>query len=116
MLHNGARKLILEEYDKGVTVKELANCYSVNASSIYRLLKRRKESGSYETQANFRGKKPKLSKTDRQNIVELVSKQPDTTCLEIIQTLNLLVSTDTVWRTLHKQGYRRKKKPFYASE
>ena len=116
MLHNEARKLILEAYDKGVTVKELANCYSVNTSSIYRLLKRRKESGSYETQTNLRGKKPKLSQTDRQNIVELVSKQPDITCLEIIQTLNLLVSIDTVWRTLHKQGYRRKKKPFHASE
>ena len=47
MLHNEARKLILEAYDKGVSVKELA---SVNTCSIYRLLKRRNETGSYETQ------------------------------------------------------------------
>ena len=48
MLHNEARKLILEAYDKGVSVKELAKCFSVNTCSIYRLLKRRNETGSYE--------------------------------------------------------------------
>ena len=41
MLHNDARKLILEGYDKGISVKELAKCFSVNTCSIYRLLKRR---------------------------------------------------------------------------
>lgn len=40
MLHNEARKLILEGYDKGIRVKELAKCFSVNTCSIYRLLKR----------------------------------------------------------------------------
>lgn len=41
MLHNEARKLILEGYHKGISVKELAKCSSVNTCSIYRLLKRR---------------------------------------------------------------------------
>ena len=48
MLHNEARKLILEAYDKGVSVKEPAKSFSVNTCSIYRLLKRRNETGSYE--------------------------------------------------------------------
>ena len=61
MLHNEARKLIQEGYDKGIRVKELAKCFSVNTCSIYRLLKRRSETGSYEAQTNLRGKKPKLS-------------------------------------------------------
>ena len=30
MLHNEARKLILEGYDKGISVKELAKSFSVN--------------------------------------------------------------------------------------
>ncbi len=64
MLHNEARKLILEGYDKGISVKELAKCFSVNTCSIYRLLKHRNETGSYETQTNLRGKKPKLSDAD----------------------------------------------------
>lgn len=116
MLHNEARKLILEAYDKGISVKELAECFCVNPCSIYRLLKRRNETGSYETQTNLRGKKPKLSDADRQNIMALISKRSDITCLEIIETLDLSVSIDTVWRFLKKQGYRRKKKSFHASE
>ena len=31
MLHNEARKLILEAYDKGVSVKELTKCFYVCA-------------------------------------------------------------------------------------
>ena len=77
MLHNEARKLILEAYDKGVSVKELAKCLSVNTCSIYRLLKRRNKTGSYETQTNLRGKKPKLSDVDHQHILSLLEKQPD---------------------------------------
>ena len=46
MLHNEARKLILEGYDKGISVKELAKCFSVNTCSIYRLLKRQHETGN----------------------------------------------------------------------
>ena len=113
MLHNEARKLILEGYDKGVSVKELAKCFSVNTCSIYRLLKRRNETGSYETQTNLRGKKPKLSDADHQHILSLLEKQPDITCLEIIETLDLPVSIDTVWRFLQKAGYRRKKTSVY---
>ena len=116
MLHNEARKLILEAYDKGVSVKELTKCFSVNTCSIYRLLKRRNETGSYETQTNLRGKKPKLSDADHQHILSLLEKQPDITCLEIIETLDLPVSIDTVWRFLQQAGYHRKKKSLYASE
>ena len=112
MLHNEARKLILEGYDKGISVKELAKCFSVNTCSIYRLLKRRNETGSYETQTNLRGKKPKLSDADHQHILSLLEKQPDITCLEIIETLDLPVSIDTVWRFLQEAGYRRKKSLF----
>ena len=126
MLHNEARKLILEGYDKGISVKELAKCFSVNTCliyrfryivcSIYRLLKRRNETGSYETQTNLRGKKPKLSDADHQHILSLLEKQPVITCLEIIETLNLPVSIDTVWRFLQQAGYRREKKSLHASE
>ena len=80
MLHNEARKLILEAYDKGVGIKESAGCFSVNSCSIYRLLKRRNETGNYETQTYLRSKKPKLSDTDQQNILALMKKQPDIIC------------------------------------
>ena len=49
-------------------------------------------------------------------MLSLLEKQPDIICLEIIETLNLSVSIDTVWRFLQKAGYRRKKKSLHASE
>ena len=85
MLHNEARKMILEAYDKGVSVKELAKCFSVNTCSICRLLKRRHETGSYETQTNLRGKKPKLIDADYQRILSLLKTQPDITCWKLPQ-------------------------------
>ena len=74
MRHNEARKLILEAYDRRVSVKEPAECFSVNSCSIYRLLKRRNETENYETQTYLRGKKPKLSDTAQQNILALMKK------------------------------------------
>lgn len=60
--------------------------------------------------------KPKLSEADCQNILALIGKQPEMTCREVIETLNLSVSMVTVWRFLQKQGCRRKKKSLHASE
>lgn len=61
MLHNEVQKLILEIYEKGASLKELAKCFSANSSSIYRFLKRRNKTGRYEMQTNFCGKKSKPS-------------------------------------------------------
>lgn len=57
-----------------------------------------------------------MSDVDHQHILSLLEKQPDITCLEIIETLDLPVSIDTVWRFLQKAGYRRKKKSLHANE
>ena len=45
MLYNETRKLILEAYDKGISVNEIAKCYSVDPSSIYRVIERRNRTG-----------------------------------------------------------------------
>lgn len=82
-----AQKLIPETYDREVSIKELAECFSVNLYSIYYLLKRRNETGSYETQNYLRGKKSKPSDLEQQNSLALMEKQPNITCLEIIETL-----------------------------
>ena len=82
-----AQKLILKTYDREVSIKELAECFSVNPYSIYYLLKRRNETGSYEIQNYLRGKKSKPSDLEQQNSLALMEKQPNITCLEIIETL-----------------------------
>ena len=115
MLYNETRKLILEAYDKGISVNEIAKCYSVDPSSIYKVIERRNRTGDYTTRTHLRGRKPKLTDTDRQNILDKVKEQPDITCDEIVTDLTLSVSPVTVWRflkdTLNKSGFRGKKTP-----
>ena len=49
MLHNEARKLVLEAWDKTHNAREIAKYFSVNESTVYRLVEERARTGSYET-------------------------------------------------------------------
>lgn len=79
MLHNEARKLLIEAVEKTHNVQEVADCYSVNRSTVYRLKKRWEETGSFETQTFLRGRKPTLSQEELGNIDQLVKSRPDIT-------------------------------------
>lgn len=116
MLHNEARKLVLEAWDKTHNAEEIAKYFSVNKSTVYRLVERRERIGSYETRTNLRGRKPALSKEQRDAIIQLVQEQPDITIHEILEQLHLNVCGETVRRTLLKAGYTYKKKSLHAKE
>lgn len=80
MLHNEARKLLIEALEKKHRVQEVADCYSVNRSTIYRLKKRWKETGSIETRIFLRGRKPALSPEKLASIDQLVKTNPISRC------------------------------------
>ena len=50
MLHNEERHLIIQALNHHIPVKEIAECFSVNTSTIYRLRKQMAMTGSVETQ------------------------------------------------------------------
>ena len=80
MLHNEARKLVLEAWDKTHNAKEIAKYFSVNESTIYRLVEERTRTGSYETRTYLRGRKPILTEKQTPRIFwNLYKKQPDIT-------------------------------------
>ena len=116
MLHNEARKLMLEAWEKLHNAKEIAKCFSVNRSTVYRLVERKERTGSIETRTNLRGRKSALSPGEHQAIIELVDEEPDITINEIIERLHLSVCDETVRRTLAKAGYTYKKKSLHAKE
>ena len=96
MLHNEARKLLIQALNKTHNAKEVAECFSVNTSTVYRLAKRMRETGSVETRTSLRGRKPSLSPEDIQNIDQLIQQQSDITIHEIVDRLQLRVSDETV--------------------
>ena len=116
MLHNEARKLLIKAWNKTHNAKEVAECFGVNTSTVYRLEKRMRETGSVETRVSQRERKSALSQTDLQNIDQMIRAQPDITIHEIREGLQLLVSDETVRRAVVKMGYVYKKKSLHASE
>ena len=116
MLHNETRKLLIDAWNKTHNVREVAECFSVNTSTVYRLEKRMRETGSVETRLSLRGRKPGLSQTDLQNIDRIIQEQPDITIHEIREGLRLQVSDETVRKAVLKLGYVYKKKSLHASE
>lgn len=64
MLHNETRKLLIAAWDKTHNAKEVEKCFSVNPSTVYRLEKQMRETGSVETRGSQRGHKPALSQTN----------------------------------------------------
>lgn len=76
--------------------KGIAECFSVNISTVYRLEKRMRETGSVETRVSKRGRKCSLKQTDIKNIDDLIKAQPDIMIHEINEKLQLSVSDETI--------------------
>ena len=116
MLHDETRKLLIEAWNKTHNAKEIAECFSVNTSTVYRLEKQMHETGSVKTMTSQRGRKHALTPEDIQNIDRVVQQEPDITIDEIIDKLGLHVCNETVRKAVIKLGYSYKKKSLHASE
>ena len=116
MLHDETRKLLIEAWNKTHNAKEIAECFSVNTSTVYRLEKQMCETGSVKTRTSQRGRKHALTPEDIQNTDRVVRQEPDITIDEIIDTLGLHVCNETVRKAVIKLGYSYKKKSLHASE
>lgn len=116
MLHNEARNLLVEAYEKTHDAKGGALAYRVSVQSVYRLAVQKARTGSVDLRVSKRGRKRVLAQEDLEKIARVVDEQPDITLAEIVVKLNLPVGIETVRRRLQAMGYRRKKKMIHASE
>ena len=89
MLHDETRKLLIEAWNKTHNAKEIAERFSVNTSTVYRLEKQMCETGSVKTRTSERGRKHALTPEDLQNIDRVVQQEPDLTIDEIIDKLGM---------------------------
>ena len=116
MLHNEARKLLVEAYEQTRDAQTVAKCFQVSTSTVYRLSVQMKKTGSVDLQTSQRGRKPALTEEDLQDIDQLIIAQPDITIDEIIEKQGLSISNETVRKAVIGLGYVYKKKSFYAAE
>ena len=110
MLSNEARNLLVKTYERIPDAVKVGEIFSVSVSSVYRLVRQMRNTGSVELRTSSRGRKPALSGRDIENIRLAIESQPDITIHEIRENLNLPVSDETVRAKVVEMGFRVKKK------
>ncbi len=107
------RDRVVAACDEGfLTREETAEAFGVSTAWIRRLLQRRRERGSYAPLDGRRGRKPAFSGAALVRLERLIAEQPDATLAELRDRSGVSCSVMTVFNTLNRLGYRRKKRRF----
>lgn len=111
------RERIVSAVDRGKgSLRELADLFLVNLSTIVRLLRRYRAAGSLLPKPHAGGPCPLLDDAACQRLRDLVREQPDATLAELQERLCTPCSLSTLCRTLQRLGLSRKKKTLHADE
>lgn len=108
-------RIVKAVVERTETIEEIAIMFGVTERYVYTLMRLHRQGESLAPKAHGGGAKPKVTDKHRQTLRDAVDKQPDAT-LEELQALlkrrhRLLVSINTVWRTLTGMNITRKKRP-----
>lgn len=103
------RKRVAEACDSGMPVAGVAARFAVSVAWVYRLLQRRRATGSISPrqQTKFRGRS--LSSDEEVRLAFLITVQPDATLAELQQALPTRAALSTLWRTIDRLGLTVKK-------
>ena len=102
MLHDEERSRMIKAYEENGDASRTASDFSVSISTVYRLRRQMRETGSVALRLHERGRKPILSEEDLQRIRDLLETHRGMTINEVRKALNLTVSYSTVERAIRK--------------
>jgi len=104
------RERVVAAYDEGRPPADIARQFRVSRAWVYRLVQRRRESGSIEPRRERpMGRKPKLKPHHQEQLRQLVEAHPDATLAELRERLSIRVGMTTLWRALRGLGLTLKK-------
>lgn len=98
------------------SLRELAEFFGVDLSTIVRLLQRFRRTGSVQPKAHGGGAPPKLDADCVARLLEAVRQQPDATLAELRSRVGVVCSIMTIFRALRRQHITRKKKTTHAQD
>jgi transposase len=103
------RKRVVRAFDSGKTAATVAEQFDVSLAWVYRLVQRRRETGSIapRKQRTFRGRA--LSRDQEVRLVALITARPDATLVELQHALPTRAALSTLWRTIDRLGLTVKK-------
>ena len=105
------RERVLKDCDSGIRSEDVAQKYSVSASWVYDLRKKRRETGIITPKQQRHGSRPKLEPYEKE-VRQLVADYPDATLVDFCEMLakqNIVVSTTTLCDFLRHLKITRKK-------
>jgi transposase len=116
-LSNDLRERILKAVDSHEgSRRKLAARFSVNTSTITRLLQLRRQTGSSEPRPHGGGVAPALDHDALERLRKLVEETPDATLEDLRQGMGISGGVMIICRALQKLGLPRKKKSRHAAE
>ena len=116
-LSNDLRERILAAVDRREgSRRQIAARFSVDVSTITRLLQLRHQTGAFQPRPHAGGTEPTLDQAGLDRLQKLVEQTPDATLEQHKQSLGISGSIMIVWRGLEKLGITRKKKTLHATE
>jgi len=103
------RKRVIRACDRGIAPAGVAARFEVSLAWVYRLMQRRRATGSIapRKQTKFRGRA--LSHDEEMRLIALLAAQPDATLAELRATLPTTAALSTLWRTIDRLGFTLKK-------
>jgi len=103
------RKRVLRAWDRGMKADAVAATFDVSVAWVYRLVQRRRETGSMapRAQTKFRGRA--LSSDEEARLVALITARPDATLAELQRALPTRAALSTIWRTIDRLDLTVKK-------
>ena len=116
MISTEVRELMVKAYEKSHNAKEVARKFSVDNSTVYAYVRKKRETGSVAVQTSRRGRKPILNQQQLDDIYAAIIEQPDITIHELKEKLDLPVSEENIREKVVQLGFVYKKKSLHASE
>ena len=103
------RQRVVRACDSGMPAAAVAARFDVSVAWVYRVLQRRRATGSIapRQQTKFRGRA--LSSEEEGRLVFLITAQPDATLAELQHALPTRAALSTLWRTIDRLGLTVKK-------
>ena len=103
------RKRVVRACDGGMAPAAVASRFEVSVAWVYRLLQRRRESGSIAPRKQTKFRERALSSDEEVRLVALITVRPDATLAELQHALPTRAALSTLWRTIDRLGLTVKK-------
>ncbi len=104
------RERIVSAYEnKEGSYMVVAKRFSVSKAVVGKLVRQKRLQGTLESQVHLRGRKPAITGKKLQQLRKHLTKYPDATLEERIESLGLDCCVNTMWMTIRRLGVRYKK-------